>query len=301
MKKGRSRLRWVSQLMLPGRQAWNEQLLSTCLLPRDVEEVLKIRLSNRNEEDFIGWHYERSAIFTVKSAYKLALRMEYKVMGNEGSSSCADGSQSLYKKLWSVKVPPKVRLFAWKLSEEGLATQDNRKRRTLVREDICTICGMEKETGYHAMVRCSKAATLRAEMRRHWTLLAEELLRYTGPDWLLLLLCELHGVRLVAQLEGKPMYAKSDCLSLFVRALQEEHEDRFAWAGVIAEIKRAGNLQPGCRYIHVCRDANMVAHMLASHSAIMRHDMPSFVHSQVEVFVGSQVEVEAACNSATID
>jgi hypothetical protein len=85
--------------------------------------------------------------------------------------------------------------------------------------------------------------------------------------------------------------------------------NRFAWAGVIAEIKRAGNLQPGCRYIHVCRDANMVAHMLASHSAIMRHDMPSFVHSQVEVFVGSQVEVfvgsqvevEAACSSATID
>jgi hypothetical protein len=157
-----------------------------------VEEVLKIRLLNRNEEDFIACHYEHFGIFMVKSTYKLALRREYKTMGNEGSSSSVDGSWSLYKALWSAKVPPKVRLFAWKLSEEGLATQDNRKRCTLVRNDIYNICGMEKETGYHAVVRCSKATALRAEMRRHWTLPTKELLHYTGPAWLLLLLQELN-------------------------------------------------------------------------------------------------------------
>jgi hypothetical protein len=187
MKKGRSRLRWVFELMLPGGHAWNEQLLRTCLLPLDVEEVLKIRLPSGNDEDFIAWHYERSGIFTVKSAYKLALSMEYKTMGNEGSSSSADGSRSLYMALWSAKVLPKVRLFAWKLSKEGLLTQDNRKRCTLVKQDTCTICEREAETGYHAVVRCSKAKALRAEMRRHWLLPNEDLLRYIGPDWLLLL------------------------------------------------------------------------------------------------------------------
>jgi hypothetical protein len=192
MKKGRSRMRWVSKLMLPAGQAWDEKRLRMCLFPHDVEEVLKIRLLNRSEKDFIACHYEHFGIFTVKSAYKLALRREYNTMGNKGSSSSADGSWSLYKALWSAKVPPKVRLLAWKLSEEGLATQDNRKRCTLVRNDICNICGMEKETGYHAVVRCSKATALRAEMRRHWTLPAEELLHYTGPAWLLLLLQELN-------------------------------------------------------------------------------------------------------------
>jgi hypothetical protein len=43
----------------------------------------------------------------------------------------------------------------------------------------------------HTVVWCSKAAMLRAEMRWHWTLPAEELLQYTGRDWLLLLLHDL--------------------------------------------------------------------------------------------------------------
>jgi hypothetical protein len=51
---------------------------------------------------------------------------------------------------------------------------------------------MERETGYHAVVRCSKAVALRAEIRRHWTLPSEEQLCYTGPSWSLLLLHELN-------------------------------------------------------------------------------------------------------------
>jgi hypothetical protein len=88
---------------------------------------MKIRLLEREEEDFVPWHYERSGIFMVKSASKLALRTDNEEVGKEGSSSRAVGSRSLYKFLWSAKIPPKVRIgiFAWKLSEEGLGTQDN--------------------------------------------------------------------------------------------------------------------------------------------------------------------------------
>jgi hypothetical protein len=43
MKKGRSRLRWVSQLMVPGRHEWDENCLKECMYPHDVHKVLKIR------------------------------------------------------------------------------------------------------------------------------------------------------------------------------------------------------------------------------------------------------------------
>jgi hypothetical protein len=42
LRKGRSRLRWVSQLM-EGSREWDEQKLDLCLYPHDKEEVLKIR------------------------------------------------------------------------------------------------------------------------------------------------------------------------------------------------------------------------------------------------------------------
>jgi hypothetical protein len=70
LKKTRTQLRWVSQLMKAVRREWDEGLIRSCLYPHDVEEVLKIRLSNWNEEDFIAWHYEKSGMFSVRSACK---------------------------------------------------------------------------------------------------------------------------------------------------------------------------------------------------------------------------------------
>jgi len=54
--------------------------------------------------------------------------------------------------------------------------------------DICPLCDREPETSYHAIVTCPRAQGLRVAMREHWRLPDEEKFRYTGPDWLLLLL-----------------------------------------------------------------------------------------------------------------
>jgi 5-methylcytosine-specific restriction endonuclease McrA len=100
----------------------------------------------------------------------------------EGSSSMAEGSRSLYNEIWKAKVPPKVRIFSWRLSQDGLATQCNRKRRTLADDAVCQLCGREDETGYHAVVSCTKSRALRHEMIRHWLLPDEGHFRSTGPD-----------------------------------------------------------------------------------------------------------------------
>jgi hypothetical protein len=53
-RKVRTRLRWVSQLMIPGRREWDLNVLRSCLLPHDVHEVRKIHLSDRTSEDMIA-------------------------------------------------------------------------------------------------------------------------------------------------------------------------------------------------------------------------------------------------------
>jgi hypothetical protein len=45
--------------MLPDGSEWNEQLLKECMYPHNVNEVLKIRLSERIQDDHIAWFYER--------------------------------------------------------------------------------------------------------------------------------------------------------------------------------------------------------------------------------------------------
>jgi hypothetical protein len=63
--------------MVPGRWEWDVQLLMSCLLPHDVAEVQKIRLSDQVEEDTVARYYEKTDLFTVKSAYILALESDH--------------------------------------------------------------------------------------------------------------------------------------------------------------------------------------------------------------------------------
>jgi hypothetical protein len=56
LKKGRGRLRWVSQLMKPNQREWDVDVIKSCLYPVDADEVLKLRLSDRGDEYCIAWH-----------------------------------------------------------------------------------------------------------------------------------------------------------------------------------------------------------------------------------------------------
>lgn len=85
----------------------------------------------------------------------------------------------------------KKSVFAWRLSQDGLATQLNRKRRTLTKLGTCDICGREDENGHHAVVNCTKAMALRYEMRKYWMLPDEEQFRIP-----------IHGPRLASYSPG---------------------------------------------------------------------------------------------------
>jgi hypothetical protein len=124
----------------------------------------------------------------VHSAYQLGLKMEQEEQMQMGSSAMVGGHRPLYKRIWFAPVPPKIRIFAWRLSRESLATQVNREQQTLVERATCTICGIGDEDGHHVVVLCMKAMALRQEMREHWQLPDEAQFRFNGPDRLLLLL-----------------------------------------------------------------------------------------------------------------
>jgi hypothetical protein len=65
-------------------------------------------------------------MFSLESAYKLALQQDQERPNQESNSSKPDGERALYKNIWAARVPPKVWIFACCLSQEGLATQCNR-------------------------------------------------------------------------------------------------------------------------------------------------------------------------------
>jgi hypothetical protein len=78
----------------------------------DADEVLKIRLSDRGEGDCLAWHYERSGLFSVRSADKLALEVEQEGRRQVGSSLVPDGSRSLYIRALGDQSTPEKSAFS---------------------------------------------------------------------------------------------------------------------------------------------------------------------------------------------
>jgi hypothetical protein len=64
----------------------------------------------------------------------------------------------------------------------------NKIKRKLEVDGICAVCGCEDESSYHATVACTKSKALRQEMRKIWDIPNENSFKFTGPDWLLILL-----------------------------------------------------------------------------------------------------------------
>lgn len=186
-KRVRNRLMYVKDLMDAGSRSWNENLIRNVMHKEDADEVLKIRLSNQQPENFPAWHLEKTGLFTVKSAYMLAWNLSKNAV-EASSSTATSGEKKLWLALWKTKVQAKIKIFAWKLALDRLPTWVNKCRRKIERQSICQICGSAEEDGFHATVECTKAKALREAIREVWRLPPENKLARTGQDWLLLFL-----------------------------------------------------------------------------------------------------------------
>ena len=67
----------------------------------------------------------------------------------------------------------------------ALATNSCKKYRHISTRDTCPLCGLEKETSFHALVTCVYARAMWTQLRSVWNLPDHQLLRDTRREWLL--------------------------------------------------------------------------------------------------------------------
>lgn len=136
------------------------ELINQILQSIDTEEICKMRIPSNMVEDCVAWHYENSGVFTIKSAYKLAYEIKNNATAAASSSSRDAGDRNNWDLIWKARISEKVKIFGWHVATHSLATKQNAFRRTIFKEDMCEICGNEMEDAF----------------------------RFTGEDWLQMLL-----------------------------------------------------------------------------------------------------------------
>lgn len=71
--KGRCRLNRMADFLSPSG-VWNVELLNRFFWPADVQVICSIRTSPSQGSEFIAWFPGRFVLFSVKSAYQLAMQ-----------------------------------------------------------------------------------------------------------------------------------------------------------------------------------------------------------------------------------
>ena len=105
--------------------------------------------STNNSNDRAKWDWEKSGVFSVKSTYKYLSRHDV------GLS---------FKKIWKAKIPLKIRIFMWLVSQNAILTRDNLTKHKWKGNTSCAFC-TEKEDGHHLFFGCLTAKYV-------WSLLA---------------------------------------------------------------------------------------------------------------------------------
>ena len=139
----------------PSFAGWKVDIVKSLFLPFGVETILNTPLSYTLPKDKIIWVGNKKGEFTVKSSYYIALTMIKSPRGRECSHE--DPRTPLWKKIWHLKIPQKIRIFTCKACENALPIMLNLRKRGVTTDGICPISGQEAESIYHALFRCNIA------------------------------------------------------------------------------------------------------------------------------------------------
>ncbi|CAL1410909.1 unnamed protein product [Linum trigynum] len=137
----------VAELMEVETRTWRYDLLQTHFNMEDQKQIEKILIPQQPCKDEKIWTKETTGIYSVRSAYKLWKNRHEEEFGELYTPVN-------WKRFWKLKIPPKVRLFAWRWIRDILPTRARIVERTQRGHVGCPFCDLP-ESQYHIFRDCA--------------------------------------------------------------------------------------------------------------------------------------------------
>ena len=96
----------VSELISHEPVGWKIQVIDALFLPHEADTIKGIPLSNHLPPDKLIWVATTDGLFSVRSAYRLA--MESSWSDNAESSSGSSRIRSFWRRIWKIPIPHKI-------------------------------------------------------------------------------------------------------------------------------------------------------------------------------------------------
>ena len=123
-----------------------------------MHRILQIPLHVETMEDFVAWHCTRYGTFSVCSAYHVEFDHQF---GRHYASLNSPGSAQLnavWKELWQLRLPEKIKHFGWKVLKEVLPCYGVLAGRHVPLIPQCPLCKIGLEDIQHCLFTCIRAS-----------------------------------------------------------------------------------------------------------------------------------------------
>ena len=134
---------------------WNHGLIDGIFTKEEAALIKSMPLSRVVQKDIIFWPHTNNGIYTSKSGYQF-LKQEANTNVSEVTlASASEYERELWRGIWSLQVPNKVKNLLWRAARESLPSKQNLQRRTITNCSICDRCKLEPESALHALWTCT--------------------------------------------------------------------------------------------------------------------------------------------------
>jgi ribonuclease HI len=142
----------VSDLLTPSGR-WNAELIKQLFFDVDAQAILSMPVRGMGNDSW-AWELERHGMYSVRSAYHCLFKEQWQQQDTAQASSSGDITWS---RIWKLCVPPKVRVFWWRVVNDFLPAKDVLNRRHIEPIANCDVCGDDKESVKHVLLECTMA------------------------------------------------------------------------------------------------------------------------------------------------
>ncbi|KAL0014696.1 hypothetical protein SO802_001765 [Lithocarpus litseifolius] len=125
----------------------NHELIDGIFIPEEANLIKTIPLSRQEAEDRLFWPFTHNGPYTSKSGYCFLKSEEEAEINDEQMEQ----DRTLWRGIWSLQVPNKIKNMIWRACRNSLPTKDNLQRRTRIYNAVCDQCKLVPESAIHVL------------------------------------------------------------------------------------------------------------------------------------------------------
>ncbi|XP_060959266.1 uncharacterized protein LOC133030514 [Cannabis sativa] len=139
----------VDSLFQVGIRRWDSEVIHDLFFPNETDLILGMPLYDTDTSDCWSWAENRNGFFTVRSAYLL--------LQQQRARSHDSNNSGFWRKLWHLKIPPKVINFLWRAITGCLPTCLNLVGKHVPISVKCPVCSASFGAWVDALLHISDA------------------------------------------------------------------------------------------------------------------------------------------------